>query len=147
MGLFDSLFGSKQESQEMTKAEAFAGVLMATVAADGHISDEEAQGLWTILRRMKMFENMSEDKCGHMLNKLLGMLKRKGLEALLERCVESLPEKLHPTAFCAACDLALADGGIEDEEKEFLEDLQKRLSIPGDLALTIIEVMLIKNKG
>jgi len=44
-------------------------------------------------------------------------------------------------------DLVLADGVVEDAEKEFLDDLQKILNISGDQALTIVEVMIIKNRG
>jgi hypothetical protein len=58
-----------------------------------------------------------------------------------------LPEELRDTAFANACDLLLADGGIEDEEKEFLDSLQRKLEIPGDQAISIVEVMVIKNKG
>ena len=40
-----------------------------------------------------------------------------------------------------------AVGVVEDEEKEFLDHLQKVLEIDGDSALNIVEVMIIKNKG
>jgi len=147
MGLFDNLFGSEKASKEMTKSEAFAGVLLGACASDGHIADEEAQGLVTIMGRMKMYENWTGDKFNGTINKILGMIKRQGVEKVMERCAEALPEQLHPTAFANACDLVLADGVVEDEEKEFLENLQRTLNISGDEALTIIEVMVIKNKG
>jgi tellurite resistance protein len=117
------------------------------VAADGHISGEETQGLCTILSRMKMYDNWSSEKFNAMLNRLLGQLKREGCEAVLQRCAEALPESLHETAFANACDLLLADGGIEESEKEFLDDLQKALEISGDQAITIVQVMVLKNRG
>jgi tellurite resistance protein len=147
MGLFDNLFGSEKSSRELTKAEAFAGILLGACASDGHIADEEAQGLVTIMNRMKMFENWTGDKFGSTINRLLGMIKRMGVEKLMSRCAEALPAQYHPTAFANACDLVLADGVVEDEEKEFLDNLQKILEIDGDTALTIVEVMIIKNKG
>jgi hypothetical protein len=42
MGLFDKVFGGMAASKNLDKTEGFAGVLPATVAADGHVSDEEA---------------------------------------------------------------------------------------------------------
>jgi tellurite resistance protein len=62
-------------------------------------------------------------------------------------CAEGLPEGLRQTAFANACDIVLADGVVEDEEKEFLDHLQKALELDGDTALNIVEVMIIKNKG
>ena len=147
MGLFDNLFGGMGPNKELTKQEAFAGILLSAIASDGHVSDEEAQGMWTILGRMKMFDNWAPDKFNHMMNRLLGILKREGHQKLMSRSAEALPEKLRPTAFCAACDLVLADGVVEDAEKEFLDELQGLLEISGDQALSIVEVMILKNQG
>jgi len=147
MGLFDNVFGSEKSSKELSKSEAFAGILLGACASDGHIADEEAQGLVTIMGRMKMYENWNGERFNGTINKLLGMIKRSGVEKVIQRCTESLPTALHPTAFANACDLVLADGVVEEEEKEFLENLQRMLEMSGDEALTIIEVMIIKNKG
>lgn len=147
MGLFDNLFGGTNQDRELSKPEAFAGVLLSAVASDGHISDEEVRGLCTILGRMRMFDNWTGDKFNSMINRLLGMLKREGPENVLSRCAPVLPDKLRETAFANACDLLLADGGIEEAEKVFLDSLQKKLQVSGDQAITIVQVMVIKNRG
>jgi hypothetical protein len=147
MGLFDNFFGTQKESQEMAVQEAFAGILLGAAAADGHIADEEAEGLWTTLARMRMFDSWTGQKFSHMMGKLVKILKRHDVDGLLDRCVASLPQKLHETAFANACDIVLADGVVEAEEEEFLEKLQRKLDVSGDEALTIVEVTIIKNKG
>jgi len=131
----------------LNKAEAFAGVLLSAVASDGHISDEEIRGLCTILGRMRLYDNWTNDKFNSTINRLLGMIEREGPETVLSRCAGPLPEPLRETAFANACDLLLADGGIEEAEKEFLDSLQKKLEISGDQAITIVEVMVLKNRG
>jgi hypothetical protein len=146
MGLFDKIFGGN-EPKELKKSEAFAGILLGAVASDGHISGEEANGLCTILGRMKLYDNWTSEKFNNMLNRLLGMIKREGVEAILKRCAEVLPRELHETVFANACDLVLADGVVEEAEKEFLNSLQRILEISGDQAITIVEVMVIKNRG
>jgi tellurite resistance protein len=146
MGLFDSMFGGS-ESKAITKQEAFTGILLAAAAADGHISDEEAQGLWTAIERMKLFSNFTPDKFHKMMDNLLKILKKGGPNLLIEKCVPALPEELRETAFANACDLVLADGVVEEEEKELLNDLQRSLEIPGDDAMSIVHVMIIKNRG
>jgi hypothetical protein len=147
MGLFDNFFGTQKESQEMAVQEAFAGILLGAAASDGHIADEEAEGLWVTLSRMRMFDSWTGQQFSHMMDRLVKILKRHDVDGLLDRCVASLPQKMHETAFANACDIVLADGVVEADEEEFLEKLQRKLDVSGDEALTIVEVMIIKNKG
>ena len=62
-------------------------------------------------------------------------------------CVPALPEELRETVFANACDIILADGVVEGEEKALLEKLQKKLELSGDEAMDIVKVMVIKNRG
>ncbi|MDP8933970.1 MAG: Tellurite resistance protein TerB, partial [Cyanobacteriota bacterium] len=41
----------------------------------------------------------------------------------------------------------LADGEVSEEEEQLLNDLYSALGLSEDIALKIIDVMLIKNKG
>jgi tellurite resistance protein len=149
MGLFDDVFsgGGSSKGKSFGKAESFAAILLGAAASDGHIAEEEAQGLWTITGRMQLFSNWTADRFNNMMDKLIHVLKRDGLDTLLERAAEGLPEELRETAFANACDLVLADGVVEDEEKKFLSQLTRVLGISGDQALTIARVMVVKNKG
>jgi hypothetical protein len=147
VGLFDSLFGGGESNKGVTKQEAFAGILLAAAAADGHIAEEEARSLWTTIERMKLFEKFTPDKFNKMMDVLLKILKKGGPDMLVEKCVPAIPEELRATAFANACDLVLADGVVEDEEKALVEKLQNRLEIPGDEAMDIVKVMVIKNRG
>ena len=57
MGLFDKVLGGRSsESNAFSKQEAFAAIMLATVAADGHISDEEVDGFYAVINRMKLFK-------------------------------------------------------------------------------------------
>lgn len=147
MGLFGDMFGGGGGSKELSTQEAFAGILLAAAAADGHISDEEATGLWTIIERMKLFSNYTPDKFKRMIDTLLKLLKKGGPDLLVEKCSPVLPEELKVTAFVNACDIVLADGVVEPEEKEMIEKLQNRLEVPGDDAMEIVKVMVLKNRG
>src|SRR5262245_18266843 len=118
MGLLDEEFDLPM-SKGLSMQEAFAGVFLGATDSDDHISEEEIRGLCTILARMKLYDNWTDEKMNHILNRMLGMIKREGVEKVLQRCAGSLPEELHKTAFANACDLILADGVVEEEEKEF----------------------------
>ena len=147
MGIFDSLFGGLETSTQLSPQESFAGILLGASACDGHIADDEVQGLIAALLRMKLFERVNEKQFGQMINKLHKFQKKQGVDTLIDSCVKNLPEHLVNAAFTNACDIVLADGVVDPEEKEFIDKLQKKLGLPDNLAKTIAQVMVIKNKG
>jgi len=146
MGLFDK-FSSKDEKVKLSKEEAFAAVSLVAIAADGVITEEEARGMFVQFYRMRTFAGFNDNQMSSMLNKLVNIIKKQGLDALVGLAKESLPENMRATAFAVATDLALADGDIAEEEKQLLTKVQQSLGIPEDEAVKIIEVMMIKNKG
>jgi uncharacterized tellurite resistance protein B-like protein len=147
MGLFDDALGGVGGKEAFGPADGFAAILLSAVACDGHISDEEVHGLFTISERMKLFENVKGNKWNRMMDRLLGILKRSGVDTLIDKGAAALPEELKETAFAVACELVLADQGIEDEEKEYLSKLQEKLEIEREQAIKIFKVMVVKNSG
>lgn len=147
MGILDSLFGGVESSTTLSPQDAFAGILLGASGCDGHIADDEVQNLATCLIRMKLYQRMQGKQFGQMLNKLHGILKKKGVEALIDQCIPKLPAELRNTAFTNAVDIVLADGVVEPDEKQFIEMLQGRLQIENNTARLIVEVMVAKNRG
>lgn len=148
MGLFDRIAGStKKASSALGLAEAFAAIALIAVASDGYISDTEAEALSTILGRMQLFRSYPGDVMRKMFDKLLGIMQREGLDALLNAAIAVLPHDLTETAFAIATDIVLADGEVTEEEQKLLNDLFQLLEISEETAIKIIDVMLIKNKG
>ncbi|MCA8999047.1 MAG: tellurite resistance TerB family protein [Planctomycetaceae bacterium] len=147
MDLFDEEFGSFTDKQPIGPHEGFAGVLLCASACDGHIADEEVQSLVVALTRMKMYQNVSPNQFNGMMDRLLGMLKRGGPEKLLNSVAPAVPPELRETAFANSCNIVLADGVVEDEEKEFMNTLMRHMEIEETRARQIIKVMVIKNKG
>ena len=147
MGLFDTFFGGMESSRKLTPQESFAGVLLAASACDGHISDDEASNLTTAVGRMRLFQRVNEKEFGQVMDKLLGILKKKGADTLLDGCCESLPKELANAAFANACNIVLADGVVDQEEKDFIEKLRTKLDVESGTAKAIAQVMVIKNKG
>jgi len=148
MGLFDKVFGKETAaSGVLDKQESFLAIALAVSAADGHISQSEVNGIISYLSRMKMFENISGNRMQAMFDNLIGIIRRQGVGPLVNMARASLPTELRQTAFACAVDIALADGVIEQDEQNLLEELQKVLEVPENIALNIIQVMIIKNRG
>ncbi|MBW4596395.1 MAG: tellurite resistance TerB family protein [Brasilonema angustatum HA4187-MV1] len=148
MGLFDKMFGGESQVQEaLSQPEAIAAIALAATASDGNLSDEQARGILSLLSGMKLFRYYSNDEINRMFEKLLNILKWEGINALFHSAKESLPYDLRETAFAIATDLVLADGVSPQEELEFLNDLSQDLGISGYIAIQIVQVMLVKNRG
>jgi len=147
MGLLDNLFGGMTANTKLNAQESFAGILLAASGCDGHVADDEMQNLVTCLIRMKLYQRFTNQQYGQMLNKLYGMMKKRGVEALIYACVETLPDNLRLAAFTNAVDIVLADGVVEPDEKDFIEKLTSLLMIDHATAKLIAGVMVSKNKG
>lgn len=147
MGLFDKIFKQVPEEDKLTKQEAFAGIALAMAGADGSISQSEWDGIVNYIRRLRLYDNFSGPAFDKMFDKLFRILKNQGASALVSASVVGLPEDMKLTAFACAVDIALADGVLEDEEKDIINQLAETLAIPEQTAVSIIEVLIIKNKA
>lgn len=147
MGLFDKIFKAVPEEDKLSKQEAFAGIAVAMAGADGSIAESEWAGICNYLRRLRLYDNFAGAAFDKMFDKLFRILKTKGASALVASSIDGLPEDLKLTAFACAVDIALADGVLEEEEKKIINQLADSLQIPEQIAISIIEVMIIKNKA
>lgn len=140
-------FSNTVADAKLTQEEAFAGVLLGAVAADGEVADEEAAGLTATLTRMRLYDGWSDRDFHRTFRRLSADLRRDGLAALSPRLAEALPADLRVTAFVNACDLVLADGTVEEAESRLIDDLQRHLGVPDEFAAKVVEVVTAKNRG
>lgn len=147
MGLFDKIFKLVPQEEKLTQQEAFAGIALAMAGADGSISQSEWEGIVSYIRRLRLYDNFSGPAFDKMFDKLFRILKNQGAGALVAASVEGLSEDFKLTAFACAVDIALADGVLEEEEKSIINQLAESLKIPENTAVSIIEVLIIKNKA
>jgi len=148
MGLFDdALSGSGNQPAKVTKEHAFLGLLMLADYSDGNVTEEEVRSFANTICRMKMYRDLSETQLNRLIDQALGFIKRLGMEESMAKFCAALPESLHRAIFANACNQVLADGVVEEEEKQFLNDLRKALGLAGDDAQMIAKVMVWKNQG
>ncbi len=147
MGLFDKIFKAVPEDTKLTQQEAFAGIAVAMAGADGSIGESEWRGIVDYIRRLRIYDNFSGPAFDKLFDKLFKILKKDGVSTLVKVSSDALTDDLKLTAFACAVDIALADGVIEDEEKDVINQLADVLNIPEKTAVSIIEVMIIKNKA
>lgn len=148
MGSLDNAFGSAATAAKgFEPTEAVAGILLSTVAADGHISQDEAVSLTNNLVRMSLFSELDCNDINQMMGKLCSKMRTLEGDEFLKQVTAACPPELRETAFALSTDLIMEDGVAEDEEREHLGKIQANLSIPEARALQIIDVIVVKNKG
>ncbi len=146
MGWF-SISKTPSSSDNFTKQEAFLAIALATSAVDGSIDESEAKGIFAYLLQMRIFDGYTDRQMSDMFEKLVKVLENEGVGGLVTIAKNSLPDELCEAAFVCAVDIALADGVIEDSEKELLEELQHVLDVSDEVGHQILNVMMIKNRS
>ncbi len=146
MGLLDKFIGSRHD-ENFTPQEAYMGILLCVIGADGDINDDEIDSLLTATNRMQLFLSQTRDEYSRMMDKLLGVMRKNSVGHLLEQSVPSVPDELRETAYATAIDLVFSDGVIEEDEKDIIHHLQQELKVSEETAEKIIEVMEIRNRG
>jgi hypothetical protein len=146
MSLFDDIL-EETGDEEFGPQEGFAGVVICASACDGHIGDEEGQVVNGILNQKKLYSRLSPQQMSSLVDRIIGLLKRKGPEQLLDRAYPAVPPELRECVFANAVDIVLADGTVEQDEREFIDDLQNKLEIDTKRAKKIVQVMVYKNHG
>jgi len=147
VGLFDKVLGKESSTVTLNKAEAFAAIGVAAVASDGEVSAEEVHRVVLDMVTLRAFRGYDLRDLGNTLNKVAGLIKRRGTAPIIQAAKATLNKEELQAAFFIAVDLVLADGIVEESEKKFLEELQSTLQIDDETALKITEVVVIKNRA
>ncbi|MCC5597906.1 tellurite resistance TerB family protein [Nostoc favosum] len=148
MSLLDAVLGTESQTQTaLNPAEAFAVIVLAATASDGYLSVEQANSITFVLSRMKLFKSYPHEMMNKLFEKILGILEGDGFNTLFNAAKDSLSQDLREAAFAVATDLVLAEGIVAEEEKNFLNDLYQALDVSSEIAIQIVQVILIKNRG
>ncbi|MEH2256439.1 tellurite resistance TerB family protein [Nostoc sp.] len=148
MGLFDAVLGTESQTQTaLNPAEAFAVIILTATASDGYLSVEQANSIISVLSRMKLFKSYPNEMMNRLFDKILGVFQGDDFNALFNAAKDSLSQDLREAAFAVATDLVLAEGIIPEEEKNFLNDLYQALGVSSEIAIQIVQVILIKNRA
>jgi tellurite resistance protein len=148
MGLFDAVLGTESQTQSaLNPAEAFTVIILTATASDGYLSVEQANSIISVLSRMKLFKSYPHEMINRLFDNILGILQGDGFNALFNAAKDSLSQDLREAAFAVATDLVLAEGIIPEEEKNFLNDLYQALGVSSEIAIQIVQVILIKNRA
>ncbi|HVM44962.1 MAG TPA: tellurite resistance TerB family protein [Candidatus Thermoplasmatota archaeon] len=145
MGLLDRVLRAPTAISD--GRDAFAALAFCAVAADGRITEEEAQVLGAALGRMRLYEAVHRRQMGRIFETVASVVREKGAEAVVDEAAPRVPAELRVTAFAVALDLVMADHGIGEEERGLMERMRVALGVDAHEARDIERVLEIKNRG
>ena len=146
MSLFDKALSQHDVNNPITSEyDGFLSLLYAGMASDGAVKSAEINVALDMMIHKKMFVGVDTHDW---LMRMKGLYEEIGNEEIfINFAADKISPNLRPMVFATIVDLMLSDGEVAPAEKKTLEILQRALKIEDSLALRIIEVIVIKNKG
>jgi hypothetical protein len=126
MTLFDRVLQPQTTDAALSPQEAVVGVLLAAANADAQASRAELARLDQRLGSMKLFRHATAEQLTAVAQTMMSVITTQGVSAILTQAATLLPAALRATVFTLATDLVLADGDADEEEKAFIDSLQRR---------------------
>ena len=116
------------------RCEMFASIMGQVAQADDEVSDEEEEQAWAILNKTCFSKALNED-----MLKLANLKKKQVKKRLIAKFEEpysfkkvskyALKNDLEEKFYELACIIVIADGVIDEEEREFLDEFAKKLDL------------------
>ncbi len=110
--------------------DALIAVMVAVSAADETVNSRERESISRIVNYLPVFSNYDGDRIPVVNQIVYDLLEEEdGLDALFGLVRDALPEDLEETAYALACDVAAADGTLQQSELRILEEMRYELRL------------------
>ncbi|WP_299044203.1 tellurite resistance TerB family protein [uncultured Tateyamaria sp.] len=114
----------------LTAQDALVAMMIAVSASDEDIRTAELVKINSAVNNLPVFAGYDLDRLNRMAQMVFDLFEQEdGLDALFGLIREALPERLFETAYALACDVAAADGTLEEAELRLLEEIRYELNI------------------
>jgi len=114
----------------MTGQDALVALMVAVSASDEEIRTAELVKISNTINHLPVFAQYDADRLPRVSKMVFDLLEQEdGLEALFGLIRDALDERLFETAYALSCDVAAADGAIEQTEGRMLEEIRYELNI------------------
>lgn len=110
--------------------DTLVALMVAISASDENIRTAELVKINTAVNNLPVFAGYDADRLQTVAQIVFDLFEQEdGLDALFGLIQESLPERLNETAYALACDVAAADGTLQESELRLLEEIRYQLEI------------------
>ncbi|MEX0582590.1 tellurite resistance TerB family protein [uncultured Sneathiella sp.] len=109
---------------------ALISTMVIVSAADREMTDRELFTIGEIVRTLPVFADYEEEHLPDDAATCVDMLNgEQKLDEIIRKIRAVLPKKIYDTAYALACDVAVSDGQLSQEELRMLEMLRHGLDV------------------
>ena len=114
----------------LSPQDCLVALMIAVSASDQNIRTAELVKIEGAVNNLPVFADYDIDRMKTMVQTVFDLFDQEdGLDALFGLIRDNLPERLNETAYALACDVAVSDGKLGDEELRLLEEMRYELDI------------------
>ena len=114
----------------LSPQDSLVALMITVSAADLNLRTAELVAIQTLVNHLPVFADYDADRIKTVAQTVFDLLEEEdGLDALFGLLRESLPTRLSETAYALACDIAAADGTLEQSELRLLEEIRHELRV------------------
>jgi len=105
-------------------------LMIAVSASDEDIRTVELVKIQSAVNNLPVFAEYDIDRMNIMAQTVFDLFEQvDGLDALFGLVRDNLPERLFETAYALSCDVAAADGTLQESELRILEEIRYELNL------------------
>lgn len=121
---------TRPEPHPMTPQDCLAALMIAVSASDENIRTAELVKIESAVNNLPVFASYDLDRLNTMVQIVFDLFEQEdGLDALFGLIRDNLPDRLFETAYALSCDVAVADGQLQETELRLLEEIRYELNI------------------
>ncbi|MCB1333356.1 MAG: tellurite resistance TerB family protein [Roseivivax sp.] len=121
---------SDPELHPMSPQDCLVALMIAVSAADETLRTAELVKIQSTVNHLPVFADFDADRIQVLAQVVFDLFEQEdGLDALFGLLRDNLPERLFETAYALSCDVAAADGTLQETELRLLEEIRYELNI------------------
>ena len=121
---------SQDDVHSLSPQDCLVALMIAVSASDEDIGTAELVKIQAEVNILPVFADYDVDRLKTISQTVFDLFEQEdGLDALFGLIRDNLPERLFETAYALACDVAAADGSLQEAELRLLEEMRYELNI------------------
>ncbi len=121
---------TEDTSLTLSAQDCLVALMIAVSASGEDIRTTELIKIQTAVNILPIFTDYDNDRISTVSQMVFDLFEQEdGLDALFGLIKGALPDRLNETAYALACDVAAADGKLEEAELRLLEEIRYELDL------------------
>jgi len=114
----------------LSPQDCLVALMIAVSASDEHIRTSELVAIQQVVNHLPVFSDYDVDRMRTMAATVFELFEEEdGLDTLFGLIRTALPPHLNETAYALACDVAAADGKLDQAELRLLQEIRHELNV------------------